>query len=155
MRLGAACRAPTRYASLGFAHFYASVFLVGACTLTVASSCGNRSEKRRGIGEKSGGARQEKNPNAEEPQERGPGRVHSSERERHEGILHKIQKKTDSADRLGVQLPGFWNYGCLFASGEERARLAAGVRPELNQEYSFGAHLAVVLNSNLNILKYL
>lgn len=116
VRLGAAGRAPTRCVPLGFAHFYTSVFLVGACALTVASSCGNRSEKRRGIGEKSGGARQENNPNAEEPQG-ASNWVHSSERERHEGILHKIQKKTDSADRLGVQLPGFWNYSCLLASG--------------------------------------
>ena len=144
MRLGAACGPPMRGAPLGFAHLYATVFLVGACALTIASCRGNRSKKCGGIGEKSGGARQEKNPNAKEPQKRASSRVHSSERERHVGILHKVQKKTDSADSLGVRLPGFWNYSCRFSSARgARAAWRRASGSELNQEYSFGAFLPV------------
>lgn len=47
---------------------------------------------------------------------------HLSERERHEGILHKVQKKTDSADSLGVQLPGFWNHVFLSLLSHLRER---------------------------------
>ena len=51
--------------------------------------------------------------------------------------------------------PGSGTIAVYSRQGEERARLATGEGPELNQEYSFGALLPVVLNSNLNILKYL
>ena len=105
VRLGAASRPRAGSMFFRVTHFDAATTQVRFRAMAVASSRRNLTQQRRSVAKDRERAGQDSHRNARHPQKRRMARKHGFEQGKHEAILRKMRKKTDSSGRLVVLEP--------------------------------------------------
>lgn len=144
--LGAAGGPPVVRVFLGLAHLHAAAPRFGFRAVAIAAARGGASQQGRRIGKKRKGASEQTNQGAEQSNGKPEAQKCSNAKSSHASFCARSLKKTDSAERLVVPLPGFWNLvrrclGCRVGLPHGIALMVWNpeVGSDLNLSFGFGA----------------